>query len=189
VLGAGQADFPVTVAMTHNGCAGLITPLPFFAGRALGLVASNDFVAAFPGPVGGGVRVFWDGGTSSWRANVTRSGFTADGPLTWDPTAGQFFGLPRFNCIAPNYTEYAVSFTPEMFSSSCVNRNVVDEKCDGGAAVLSWAEPLVMLHGSTAAVSARTTAIWSGGYSPGLFSKYGTSPLPRAGGQVLRFEF
>jgi hypothetical protein len=82
-----------------------------------------------------------------------------------------------------------VTWTPETFASYATNRGVVDEAVSGGTEVLSWEHDLGMLTDAVAAYSDRTTAIWEAPPPAGPFSKVGTSGLPRAGGQRLRFEF
>jgi hypothetical protein len=179
----------VTVVESHAGpCLGVLPPMGIQRVQVVGFGTTGVYDAVFP-VVGGGVFVYWDFGTHGWRTTVQRGPVTADGPLTWDATAGVWTGHVSAPCPPGVDIDYLVVWTPETYASVCINRSMVDEDINSSTEVLSWDQSFDWLAGATSVSSDLTTGIWRSPPRAGPFHQVGTSALPRAGGQKLRFEF
>lgn len=180
---------PLLVAQLFNNLSPPIADLPLQNLRALGFGSLDIFGAATVGGGTGSAQAYFDGVSGAWRASIHRGFFVGDGPLTWDATAGQFTAILVITGFAGTHADFYISWRPEAFASVAVNRGVVDEAVDAGTACLRWDQPLVLPPLAQSVETVRTTAIWSTPPPAGPFSKVGTSGLPRAGGQGMRFLF
>lgn len=170
------------------GCNGGFPPIGLQRVRVHGPAPSGPLSAA-AGVTGRTIYIYWDAGVSKWRCDVVLGAQTATGLFTWDAANAEFRCVASYTCGGASRREYAVTWIPEGFASAAVNRSYVDEACDGGAGVLSWDSPLLMLQGAVGVSTDRTTGSWSAPPRAGPFSRVGTSALPRAGGQRMRFVF
>ena len=173
-----------------GACGFWPSPTPFADAPAIGLLPFGGFATA---PISNNVySVNWTGTT--WRATVTlnfSSLSTSSGNLVWNAANGWFAGSVLVLC--PGFPAgnklLALRFTPEAYMSYALLRNYVDEEDVAGGELWRWSLPFTPLIGCKAWRSYRGSDLWNPDHPRGDVKEVGTSALPRAGGQRLRFLY